>query len=190
MTQQASIVTLNCKNCGASLNITSDMDSFACGFCGTQQVVERRGGTLFLKLITDAITRVQAGTDKAGAELALQRLEKDLQQINRQLADNYTDCYVARENISGETTIIVVTTVGAIALSVGFLFLMAYGSSGWSLFVLAIGILLFFASRSASRRRSTFAAQLGSLESDNQAIKNHKGKIEETITKNKAIVSS
>ena len=42
-------------------------------------MVERRGGTVSLKIV-DAIQKVQAGTDKTAAELALRRLAEDLKQ--------------------------------------------------------------------------------------------------------------
>jgi hypothetical protein len=57
------------------------MNRFACGYCGTEQVVERKGGTVALKPITDAIARVQVGTDKTAAELALNRLPQELNAI-------------------------------------------------------------------------------------------------------------
>jgi hypothetical protein len=67
-------VALNCRNCGAKLQVYPDMDRFACSYCGTEMVVQRRGGTVALKAVEQAIQRVQKGTDKTAAELALVRL--------------------------------------------------------------------------------------------------------------------
>jgi DNA-directed RNA polymerase subunit RPC12/RpoP len=72
------LLTLKCPNCSASLEIFPDMDSFACGYCGSQQMVQRRGGTILLKLVTDAIEKVQHGTDRTASELAIQRLTKEI----------------------------------------------------------------------------------------------------------------
>jgi ribosomal protein S27AE len=72
------LLTLNCPNCGAGLEISPDMESFACGYCGSQQRVERRGGTVSLKLVTDAIAKVQAGTDRTASELAISRLATEI----------------------------------------------------------------------------------------------------------------
>ena len=55
---------------------------FACGYCGSEQIVERRGGTIGLKLVVDGVARVQIGTDKTAAELAIVRLEKELATLN------------------------------------------------------------------------------------------------------------
>ena len=34
------------SNCGAKLDVYDDMERFACGYCGTEIFVERRGGTV------------------------------------------------------------------------------------------------------------------------------------------------
>jgi predicted RNA-binding Zn-ribbon protein involved in translation (DUF1610 family) len=71
------IVNLKCVSCGAELEITGEMERFACGYCGSQQIVERRGGTVGLKL-AETVARIQEGTDKTAGELALVRLDKEL----------------------------------------------------------------------------------------------------------------
>lgn len=38
-----SITKLNCASCGANLDVYDDMQRFACGFCGIEMVVQRRG---------------------------------------------------------------------------------------------------------------------------------------------------
>lgn len=81
MQNQTLVISLRCASCGASLSIGPDMDQFACGYCGATQIVERSGGTVSLKIIEQAISRVQIGTDKTAAELALKRLDQELQQI-------------------------------------------------------------------------------------------------------------
>src|SRR5262249_33549760 len=58
-----------------------EMDIFACGYCGSRQVVQRQGGTVSLKLIGEAIARVQDGTDRTAAELAVRRLREELVQV-------------------------------------------------------------------------------------------------------------
>jgi len=75
----ATFVSLSCVNCGAKLQVYEDMERFACQHCGTEVRVERRGGTVALKNVLDAIQRVQAGTDRTAAELAIVRYEKELE---------------------------------------------------------------------------------------------------------------
>ena len=77
-------VTLRCQSCGARLEIHDDMSRLACGFCGTEMLVQRRGGTISLNTVEEAIQRVQTGTDRTAAELAIIRLENELQELNKE----------------------------------------------------------------------------------------------------------
>ena len=65
-------IALACTNCGAPLEIGSDVERFACAFCGTPQRVERKGGTVALRKLEGAIGAVQRGTDKTAAELSVE----------------------------------------------------------------------------------------------------------------------
>src|SRR5271168_5637557 len=38
-------INLNCVNCGGKLDVYDDMERFTCGYCRTEIVVQRRGGT-------------------------------------------------------------------------------------------------------------------------------------------------
>jgi ribosomal protein S27AE len=91
-------LTLNCTNCGASLEVSLDMERFACGYCGTQQIVERRGGTVALKPLTDAIRLVQTGTDKTAAELALKRMGEELVTLQSSYRARQGQATVAKNN--------------------------------------------------------------------------------------------
>jgi hypothetical protein len=92
------------------------MDRFACGYCGVELLVERRGGTVALRAVERAIERVQIGTDKTAAELALSRLkgelaakERDVNRIKNEIAG--PGCTQA--GCLGLTLIVVATLVGA-----------------------------------------------------------------------------
>ena len=50
--------------------------------------MQRRGGTVALKALTEAINKVQIGTDKTAAELAISRLEKELQKLRQKEAES------------------------------------------------------------------------------------------------------
>lgn len=62
------------------------MSTFACGYCGAGVAVQRRGGTISLSL-EDAVARVQVGTDKTAAELALKRLKEELAEAQTDRSD-------------------------------------------------------------------------------------------------------
>jgi len=77
-------IILKCQSCGGSLEIYEDMNHFACGYCGSEMMVQRRGGTVALKAVTDAIQKVQIGTDQTAAELAINRLQHEMRQCAAQ----------------------------------------------------------------------------------------------------------
>jgi len=77
-------ISLKCTSCGAKLDVYTDMQGFACGYCGIEMIVQRRGGTVALQAVTEAISKVQIGTDKTAAELALVRLDNEKNRLNEE----------------------------------------------------------------------------------------------------------
>jgi ribosomal protein S27AE len=75
------VVSLKCVNCGASLEIGPHVDNFACGYCGTQQRVDRGGGIVSLRKIETTLSEVRQATDRTASELALVRLQGDLSSL-------------------------------------------------------------------------------------------------------------
>lgn len=78
----ADFVTLTCPSCGGKLQITQDIDQFACGYCGNEHMVKRGGGIVALAPLVEGLTRVQAGVDKTAAELAMPRLSREIADLN------------------------------------------------------------------------------------------------------------
>ena len=78
-------IYLRCTNCGAKLDVYDDMERFSCGYCGTELIGQRRGGPVALKAVPKAIQKVQIGTDKTAAELALVRLNKESGRLDEDL---------------------------------------------------------------------------------------------------------
>ena len=60
----ANFVTLSCPSCGGKLQITQDVERFACSHCGQEHIVKRSGGIVSLSPVVDALKRVGAGGDK------------------------------------------------------------------------------------------------------------------------------
>ena len=71
-------VTLTCPSCGGKLEITPDIDHFACSHCGREHIVKRSGSIVSLSPVVDAIKQVGVGVDKTAAELAIVRLQKEI----------------------------------------------------------------------------------------------------------------
>lgn len=81
------VIKLSCVSCGSSLDISQSMNRLACGHCGTQQIVERSGGAIHLREVAEALSKVQVGTDKTAAELAINRISKELEALHYQRAE-------------------------------------------------------------------------------------------------------
>jgi len=63
----ADYITLSCPSCGHKLQITNDIDRFACAACGNEHIVNRSGGIITLKPVIDSIKSVQVGVDKTAS---------------------------------------------------------------------------------------------------------------------------
>lgn len=85
------VIPMKCTSCGGALEVGPEMESFSCGYCGTPLQVERKGGTVALKMVAEGLRAVQAGTDKTAAELALKRLDGELAAVRRQMAEIMQD---------------------------------------------------------------------------------------------------
>jgi len=88
MSRSDGTVPLKCSSCGAALQIAPDVEGFSCSYCGGQQIVLRRGGTIALKLVGESVARVQRGTDRTAAELAVRRLKDDLLSLDSKFQES------------------------------------------------------------------------------------------------------
>ena len=171
MSNQLKTLSLRCPSCGATLDVTPELDRFACGYCGTEQIVQRQGGTVALKLLGDAIARVQYGTDRTAAELALRRLRDDLAAIEQERLQ--FNAHAAKTVSEGQGAVVVVFVVG-IGLCV---VLMGSGQTGFGLAAFAAGIILPVVTiASNSSTRDKLGAQRTKLDNRHKALC---GKIDE-----------
>lgn len=75
------VISMNCPNCGAHLDVTSDLEFFTCAYCGSTIKVTRHGGTVSLIRIEQAIGGIKTSTERIAAELALTRLQRELGEV-------------------------------------------------------------------------------------------------------------
>lgn len=71
-------ITLSCPSCGAQLQITNDIERFACSHCGQEHIIRRGGGVISLSPVVGAINDVRTGVDRTAAELSIIRLQKEI----------------------------------------------------------------------------------------------------------------
>ena len=142
--QHSDFITLSCPNCGGKLNITADIERFACQYCGHEHIVRRSSGMVSLepvvqvmKSIDSNINLVGVGVNKLGfssekqvAEQTITRLKGEIANINTEIGqyDTSTGCGVSI----------------AVSMGLGFLALLITAiAKGWSfwLILLFIGLV-------------------------------------------------
>jgi hypothetical protein len=74
-------ISLTCPNCGGRLEITGDVNRFACAHCGCEQIVHRSEGVVSTKPVVDGLYEVKLGVDRAASELAIRRLREELEEL-------------------------------------------------------------------------------------------------------------
>jgi ribosomal protein S27E len=79
-------ITLSCPSCGHKLQITEDVDRFACSACGNEHIVNRSGGIVTLKPVIDSINEVKVGVDKTASELAIVRLDAEINELEGRIS--------------------------------------------------------------------------------------------------------
>jgi DNA-directed RNA polymerase subunit RPC12/RpoP len=146
MATQLQSYAMKCSVCGASLRVTPDAGRFVCTQCGSELLVERGGGTLSLKPVTEAISKVQVGTDKTAAELALKRLQGELAALDWQ-KNNLENSYAQQINQAQGSVFMVPIMLVIFSLIGGVILAVVYSSGAYlaaSLFIGAgLGVVAF-----------------------------------------------
>jgi ABC-type multidrug transport system fused ATPase/permease subunit len=110
-------ITLSCPSCGSPLQITEDIERFACKACGNEHIVNRSGGIVTLKPVLDVIKKMQVGVDKTASELAISRLTKEINEVEAQINSVLGRKIITKERKSRRTLYIII----------GFIFILGLG---------------------------------------------------------------
>ncbi len=148
---RSDFITLSCPSCGGKLTITSDIERFACQFCGHEHIVRRSGGLVSLepvvqvmKSIDSNINLVGVGVNKLGFSSEKQVAEQTITRLKGEIA-NISNEIGQYDNSSGCGTV-----VGTM-MGIGFFALLILAiAKGWSfwlilLFLVFIGLSVWIA---------------------------------------------
>jgi hypothetical protein len=128
-------ITLSCPNCGGKLQVTAEMDRFACPYCGHEHIVRRAGGTVSLEPVLTKLNQISADingmgggishmtavAEKQAAEAAIKRLKEEIEELHKRLA--------LLEN--NATTIWLIFGIGAVVLAMSiFVLWLDHGETG------------------------------------------------------------
>lgn len=94
-------ITLTCPSCGAKLQITNDLDRFACGHCGNEHIVKREGGIVSLRPIVESLKKITVSTDKTALELAINRLNNEIAELESKYIEFFDEMKRAKTMQAG-----------------------------------------------------------------------------------------
>jgi DNA-directed RNA polymerase subunit RPC12/RpoP len=83
----ADFVTLTCPTCGAKLEVTADIDRFACANCGNEHLIKRAGGIIALTPLVESLRGVEKARDRHTSELAITRLQGEIAEETKALGE-------------------------------------------------------------------------------------------------------
>lgn len=165
-------LTLSCPVCTGQLKITEDMDRFACAYCGTEHLVRRAESTISLQPLVQGLQNVQKGVDRTASELAIMRLEREIQSLENQIIVTATE----REELESASSDAGRRIIAGIVVAVVFgilPLLSGSGAAGPAALIGVIGAVLFARSfaqwRTDTSKRKQLAARQAQLRSDFEA---------------------
>lgn len=190
-------IPMKCSSCGGALEIRPEMDFFSCGYCGTALMVERKGGTIALKMVAEGLKAVQLGTDKAAAELAIQRLQRRLSEVQSRYAQAMAVWQDELANSAGGGLMLVILMgVMIVAMLLGLLMLFVGVTAKEptiaiiGLLFVAAGVWVFIRSRGTKGPRRDLEAKRKEAESQINSIRGEWEKLNQEIAKQEEIVTS
>ena len=74
-------ITLTCPTCGGQLQITPDIERFACAHCGNEHLVRRGAGIITLAPVIDSMDALRRATDRTASELAIRRTRDEIAEL-------------------------------------------------------------------------------------------------------------
>ncbi|MGI6730458.1 MAG: hypothetical protein ACOX5F_00965 [Anaerovoracaceae bacterium] len=152
-------LTLSCPTCSGKLQITEDIDRFACAHCGNEHVVKRSGGIVSLKPVFEAMSK---GVDNTASELAIARLDKEIDEISEKIATLQTQIDASAGYLVGG---LIITGIG-VALWIG----LECATAGFGLIIPGIiGILMFVASLEKKPEKEKLQEKLKELKTNRKA---------------------
>lgn len=130
-------IEMTCKSCGGKLQITPEIEDFACMYCGTEFRVKREGGVINLSPLVEEVKKASKFSERTATELAIARLREDISELKEKIEleeDEYSSWKYSQEREfeqigSPYVMIIIITFIPALFIS-GLIVLLTSGDSG------------------------------------------------------------
>lgn len=171
------LITLTCPTCGAKLKLGKDTNLVYCTSCGNEHLVHHGEGSIYLAPMAADVAQIRTGVDKTAAELAVARLQKEIEGLNAQFTSVSESDYMAKIPSYARESWAMAAMIGCTALA--FSFYAAHANTVAGCF--AAGILLsfiFLAVARDKRRKQANALQVQELNDLDLAIDSKKAMLE------------
>jgi len=80
------MIKLTCHSCGGKLEITDDIERFACGHCGTEWLVNRSGGIVSLKAVEKQLGDIKKHTSQTADSTQYIALDAKIKDLEKEIA--------------------------------------------------------------------------------------------------------
>jgi len=137
-------ITLTCPSCGGRLEITKSIERFSCAHCGTEHMVKRGGGIVHLEPVLE---KVSEGVGKTASELALTRLEKEIESIQIKIKKQQKvvdDLNLKVQNLKSPVTNIAMGFAGVTFIILGVVIIFSNKFLFCSVIAIVVGILVTY----------------------------------------------
>jgi hypothetical protein len=80
----AEILSLNCPNCGGSLEIPSGLKNLVCNYCKSSLQLFQNESVTALQILSEGLDGVRNDTTKIASELALSRIQSEINSLQKE----------------------------------------------------------------------------------------------------------
>jgi hypothetical protein len=112
------LATIPCPSFSEKLNITNDIKRFAKVHCNCEHAAKHVGGNAYLSLVVGALKKVEVGVDKTTSELAINRLQEEIDELHFKKAGLISSAPKLQANVVFTYLIMAEILVTVVSLSI------------------------------------------------------------------------
>ncbi len=184
---QSDFITLSCPNCGGRLQITSDLNRFACQYCGHEHIVRRDGGIISLEPVMQMMGQINTNLNTVGAgvyrlsgnaerqasEAAILRLKEEIAAANKKIVEdrkNTSSMWWLVPGFAGAGLLI--NFIFSFMPDVGYNLGILFGFIKWT-FIIGTGLIFIAAISTSSFYKKDIAKQIESIRQKEIELNQH-----------------
>lgn len=163
--RRSDFITLSCPNCGGRLQITPDIERFACQYCGYEHIVRRSGGLVSLEPVMRMMGNINSNINLVGVGVNMLGFSSEKQVAEQAIARIKTELPELEARVQSlEGNKGCATTGGIMGIVFGVVFfIIAAFTKGWvaiiGLVSLILGIVMLATANPAKEKQEIMEAK-------------------------------